>query len=410
LEPCNECDQCVSITKGNNLDVIEIDAASNRGIDDIRNLKASVYLAPTGAKNKVYIIDEAHMLTIEAANAFLKTLEEPPDRVIFILATTNPEKLPVTVLSRLVRVNFTRAGARDIARQLARVAEGEGIKIDDEAIGMIARISDGSFRDAVKIFESLSFKTKDIKAEDVAAFWSGGAKADDFIEIARKKDPKMGIEFIEGLVRDGVSIKNFMDEVIAGGHRIIIEKGGQGVDDLVRFCELMIEARGQVSPVPQLPYELAVIKYCGGALDGEKKNREEKSESKGKDVTDLKTEKNSVSEWAMDDVLWTRILAGAREKNVSVEALLRGARPIGFDGKNLTLGVYYQFHKDKLGDEKNSRVLEDICREVFAVNDVRVELRLIEKPALNQNNSVSSADLTNDVDKDIIDAAKEIFG
>jgi hypothetical protein len=112
----------------------------------------------------------------------------------------------------------------------------------------------------------------------------------------------------------------------------------------------------------------------------------------------------------MDDVLWTRILAGAREKNVSVEALLRGARPIGFDGKNLTLGVYYQFHKDKLGDEKNSRVLEDICREVFAVNDVRVELRLIEKPALNQNNSVSSADLTNDVDKDIIDAAKEIFG
>src|SRR5258708_21875964 len=156
IEPCNKCASCISITKGNNIDILELDAASNRGIDDVRSLKEGISLAPAASKKKVYIIDEAHMLTVEAANAFLKTLEEPPDHVVFILATTNPEKLPDTVVSRLTRVDFSRATADDIARQLTRVALGEKIKIEKEAIIKISKKADGSFRDAVKILESIS--------------------------------------------------------------------------------------------------------------------------------------------------------------------------------------------------------------------------------------------------------------
>jgi DNA polymerase-3 subunit gamma/tau len=154
-EPCNKCSQCISISKGTNIDVVELDAASNRGIDDIRSLKESVALSPNSAKKKIYIIDEAHMLTLEAANAFLKTLEEPPPHVIFILATTDPQRLPQTILSRLTTIQFHKANAKEIARQLDRVINGEKLKIENGVIDLIISHSDGSFRDAVKLLESM---------------------------------------------------------------------------------------------------------------------------------------------------------------------------------------------------------------------------------------------------------------
>ena len=129
-EPCNKCSQCTAITKGSSLDVIELDAASNRGIDDIRSLRDAVKLSPVSARKKIYVVDEAHMLTTEAANAFLKTLEEPPDHVVFILATTNPEKLIPTVRSRLANIVFAKATVEEIKRQLVRVVKGEKWEAD----------------------------------------------------------------------------------------------------------------------------------------------------------------------------------------------------------------------------------------------------------------------------------------
>ncbi len=154
-EPCNKCSQCKSITKGESLDVIELDAASHRGIDDIRTLRDAVKLAPARAKKKVYIIDEAHMLTTEASNALLKTLEEPPPHVMFILATTDPQKLIATIKSRATRVNFTRANSDEIVRSLKKVIRGEKLKVDNGVADIIAQFSDGSFRDAQKILEQL---------------------------------------------------------------------------------------------------------------------------------------------------------------------------------------------------------------------------------------------------------------
>src|SRR3972149_5898243 len=133
-EPCNKCDQCLSITKGSNIDVIELDAASHRGIDDVRALRDAVKLSPARARRKVYIIDEAHMLTTEASNALLKTLEEPPSHVNFILATTNPEKLIETIRSRATSVSFRKAASDEIVNSLGRIVKGEKIKIEKDAL------------------------------------------------------------------------------------------------------------------------------------------------------------------------------------------------------------------------------------------------------------------------------------
>jgi len=151
IEPCNKCESCVSITEGRNLDVLEIDAASNRGIDEIRELKEKIKLSPVSARFKVYIIDEVHMLTTEAFNALLKTLEEPPAHAIFILATTEMEKLLPTIVSRCARVDFAKATNEEIAHSLERVIKGEKLKIADadKFVSLIAGSSEGSFRDAL---------------------------------------------------------------------------------------------------------------------------------------------------------------------------------------------------------------------------------------------------------------------
>ena len=157
--PCNKCQQCLSIMKGNNIDVIELDAASNRGIDDIRVLRDTVKLAPASSRKKVYIIDEAHMLTTEASNALLKTLEEPPDHVYFILATTNPEKLIDTIKSRTTLIQFTKATTEETKRSLKRIIKKEKfitksvMLIKNEELDQIIKLSEGSFRDAVKLLE-----------------------------------------------------------------------------------------------------------------------------------------------------------------------------------------------------------------------------------------------------------------
>ena len=159
-EPCNECDQCTSITNGTNVDVLEIDAASNRGIDEIRELKEKIRLAPVAAKRKVYIIDEVHMLTTEAFNALLKTLEEPPEHAMFILCTTEAHKVPETIVSRCFQIMFRPATEEELVRSFKRIVAGEKIKIDDEALKYIAQLADRGFRDGVKVLEEVTLLAK----------------------------------------------------------------------------------------------------------------------------------------------------------------------------------------------------------------------------------------------------------
>ncbi len=152
-EACNDCDRCVAVDSGALLDVVEIDAASNRGIDEIRELRERIRAVPTQGPKKVYIIDEAHMLTTPAWNALLKTLEEPPAHGVIILATTDAEKLPATITSRTQRFSFRRPGKADLVAKLAGIAEAEGIQIDEDALELVAAASGGSFRDAESLLE-----------------------------------------------------------------------------------------------------------------------------------------------------------------------------------------------------------------------------------------------------------------
>ena len=150
IHPCNACTECREISEGTSADVIEIDAASNRGIDEIRQLRDQVHFAPVSGRYKIYIIDEVHMITPEAFNALLKTLEEPPEHVIFIMATTEPQKVPVTIQSRVQRYDFRRVSVDEIASHLAKVARGSQIEADPEALRLIAIQADGGLRDAVR--------------------------------------------------------------------------------------------------------------------------------------------------------------------------------------------------------------------------------------------------------------------
>ena len=154
-EPCNECDSCRAISAGQDVDVVEIDAASNRGIDEIRQLRQNVAVRPARGRFKIYIIDEVHMLTREAFNALLKTLEEPPPHVKFVLCTTEPEKLPITILSRCQRFDFTTVATPSIAGRLAQIVEAEGADVSPEALTLIARRAAGSMRDSQSLLEQL---------------------------------------------------------------------------------------------------------------------------------------------------------------------------------------------------------------------------------------------------------------
>ncbi len=185
-QPCQHCQSCMEITRSRSIDVIEIDGASNRGIDEIRNLRESVRYSPIHSRYKIYIIDEVHMLTQEAFNALLKTLEEPPPNVVFIFATTNPIKVPQTILSRCERFTFKRLSAAEIKDRLTDIARKEGIKITEKALHYIAVRADGSIRDGESILEQLtSFTENEISAEDVFRL-IGFLGSDFYFELLNK--------------------------------------------------------------------------------------------------------------------------------------------------------------------------------------------------------------------------------
>ena len=184
--PCNKCSTCSEIAKGTNLDVLEIDGASNRGIDEVRQLRENIKFSPTSSRYKIYIIDEVHMLTIEAFNALLKTLEEPPAHVKFIFATTQPHKVPSTILSRCQRFDFRRIPIVQIVQKLKEISKAEHIKIDEKVLVAIAKACEGSLRDAESILDQLTSYGRDtISLKDVSSVL-GLIEQDVLFEFAKK--------------------------------------------------------------------------------------------------------------------------------------------------------------------------------------------------------------------------------
>ena len=215
-EPCNECNECLSIDAQNAFDVIEIDAASNRGIDEIRNLKENIRTAPTSAAHKVYIIDEAHMLTGAAFNALLKTLEEPPAHAVIVLATTEYEKLPPTITSRAQRFVFKKLSKATIMEKLATIAKAEKIKIDEPALELIAVAGEGSFRDAESLLDqiaSLSMKI-DLETAERITGRTGLKRVHDLAAAIVAKDIKSALAHIAALNDEGHNLVQFTKDLI----------------------------------------------------------------------------------------------------------------------------------------------------------------------------------------------------
>ena len=250
-EPCNNCEMCRAITEDRAMDVIEIDAASNRGIDDIRDLREKVNYAPTQARRKVYIIDEFHMLSKDASNALLKTLEEPPPHVIFILATTEAHKVLATILSRCQHFEFHRLGRSDVIGKLTKVSAAEKINIDMQALQIIAKSSTGSLRDAYNLLEQLTtFYGADIHFQQVQSMLgiTGDSRAREIVKHIIANDLSAGMAALNSVSNDGLDLRQFNRELVEYLRGLLLVKTGaaEAVDltaeDIIELKEMAEKA------------------------------------------------------------------------------------------------------------------------------------------------------------------------
>jgi DNA polymerase III subunit gamma/tau len=243
-EPCNECEMCKKINSGILIDVNELDAASNNGIDNIRNIIDDVQYPPREARYKVYIMDEVHMLSAGAVNAFLKTLEEPPKNVIFILATTDPQKLPVTILSRCQRYDFRRIKSTDIFERLRRIVKEQGIFADDRSLNLIARISDGAMRDALSVLDqAISMGSGRVEYDGLIGML-GLVTNENLLKLTDAvigKNVEEAMRIIDDLVMSGKDVYNFIREMTGHMRNLMMVKVSTDPDDVLDMSEENIQ-------------------------------------------------------------------------------------------------------------------------------------------------------------------------
>ncbi|MDR7602092.1 MAG: DNA polymerase III subunit gamma/tau, partial [Armatimonadota bacterium] len=238
--PCGECTQCRTIAEGTSLDVIELDAASNRGIDEIREIRDKVRLLPAQGRYKVYILDEAHMLTDQAENALLKTLEEPPPHAVFVLVTTEPHRLPATILSRCQRFEFRRVPTSLIAQRLRTLAEREGIVIEEEALQWIARSADGALRDAEAILDQLMAWAGDrITGEDVVRLL--GTLEEDLVDrvvaALRARDVSSVLRIAAEAVESGRDVRQVLRRLVEHFRDLLVARVAPDARNLLEVGE-----------------------------------------------------------------------------------------------------------------------------------------------------------------------------
>ncbi len=263
-KPCNQCEMCLAITEGSAMDVIEIDAASNTGVDDIRSLREKVNYAPGQAKYKVYIIDEVHMLSNSASNALLKTLEEPPPQVIFVLATTEIHKVLPTILSRCQRFDFRRISQSDVVAKLESICKAEGIKIESEGLRLIARSATGSLRDAENLLEQLTtYYGNEIGLPQVQAVLgiTGDERAKELAKHIVNNDVSAGVATINGVNSDGLDLRQFNRELVAYLRQLLLVKTGS--EEAVDLTAEDIAELKELAAKTTLPQILRAIKLFG---------------------------------------------------------------------------------------------------------------------------------------------------
>jgi len=404
-EPCGGCETCRRIIAGSALDVIEIDAASNRGIDEIRQLRERVALAPADARSKVYIIDEVHMLTGEAFNAFLKTLEEPPAHVVFVLATTEPHRVLPTILSRCQRFDFHRVGLRDIEATVRRIAGKEGLQLDDKAITMLAQAADGSVRDALTLFDQAIAYAEGTVTPEVVTEILGGIDFDllaGFADVFIRREVADALALIDRVVADGKDLRQLVQGLI--GHyrnllllrvdrrahqalalpeeslqRAIDQANSLSPDEITRTLDLLAETDRELrfTSQPRLLAELSAVRVCRVpevAAAPASLPSQPAPQPKGPEPPPP-SEVEEVAEPSgpvgLGDIKrrWDEVLADLRKsRQTSVAAFLRESVPVALDDGSLTLAFNHLFHHDQMmRDENRRQAVADAIARIFGL-------------------------------------------
>jgi DNA polymerase-3 subunit gamma/tau len=411
--PCNECAHCQSVIRGDFLDLIEIDAASNTSVDDVRELRDKINFSPNLGRYKVYVIDEVHMLSTSAFNALLKTLEEPPDHAIFILATTEIHKIPVTVISRCQRHDFRRVSVDEIVSCLKEMAEAENIQVKEDVLGLIARQATGSLRDAISILDQLSSAEGEITPGLTHQIL--GTAPDDavlnFVGAMLEGDPGAGLDTLHQSSQRGNDPGQFSRQVVAYLRNVLLMKmkNSEQIDvpeellntikdhagqistkqllDLIRAFNLAVIDKGAAWQ-PNLPLEMAFLEGLD-ILNKDAAPAERKAAPppvKAKPVKKEKTkkaelesppepeetpmqEKSSGTEQKPLTVLqhWKEVVERVRDINPATQGILNSCKPLGIKENQLVLSFRSEAIKEKMEGGDHLDICQDVIEKVIGV-------------------------------------------
>lgn len=375
INPCNKCDQCLELSNGQSVDVMEIDAASNRGIDEIRELRDKIMFAPARSAFKIYIIDEVHMLTKEAFNALLKTLEEPPKHAIFVLATTELHKVPETIISRCQRYQFHRAELETVKNLLANVAKKEKIAIDDDGLGLLAERADGSYRDGLTLLGNVSSHEKldgqtvreliglppsqlttdllkamlDGQTDQVAAvlreFISAGGDLSVLVRTLADSCKKQILQSPENADAFVYVLEELLHSLARA--RSAVDSNSIFTAKLISLTLNMQPKVKAVAPTPVTDLVKEPVPEVPVAVDA---------------VTATESKESELTEQSTD--FWGRFLEAVKEKNHALYAVIRSAKMENLTESKLSIAVRFRFYSERLYEPKNRTVIEALASQV----------------------------------------------
>lgn len=424
-EPCNQCVSCMSIQSGSSMDVVEIDAASNRGVDEIRDLRENVRYAPTDVRFKVYIIDEVHMLTTEAFNALLKTLEEPPEHVIFILATTEPHKLLPTILSRCQRFHFRRIPKEQIVARLQMICEHQQITFEKSALWAIARLADGGMRDALSMLDqAISFGAGHVSEETILAMVGSVSPLAiwNFLKDLLTRQAKEALEKVDQFIMDGLEVEKLVQDTILMCRDLLLSKARSNteleysfleqessfleilsieristvMDELLKasqqlkwtaypkiYLEMMIIQLAQedreTNQLEQLRKKLRTLEERVDQLSSQPsvqidskaapkpEQREKTAPSTEKIVVVNDSTIEGFSEKGLEEVkrAWSHVLQRIKEEKITVHAWFVDGEPVAIRDREVLVAFRSKIHRDTTEKSTNKQLIERVLQEVF---------------------------------------------
>lgn len=384
-EPCGKCAACVAFAEGRYVDTVEMDAASHTGVENVReNIIDNVRFVPQQGKYKVFIIDEAHMLSGSAFNALLKTLEEPPAHVVFVLATTEAHKIPATIASRCQRFDFHRIATPEMIERLTRIAKAENRDIAKDIIERIAKLSEGGLRDAESLLGQV------LSAEDpntiLPATQSAAVAA--ILSAIAARDIQVALKPISETLNTGGSMRQLIEELIdAVRDEMFAALEGNtarfSASSACRLLDLLLVARNRsgMPALPQLPLELAIVEFLAEPAAPVAGSTSARSSSAGSIVAPKaihhppSTQSSSAVlpssdkpvNFSLSDLVakWDRCCAHIGDRNIALPLVLKGAVPTAIEGNRITLAFAYDFHAQTFRDAKNLRLLEEAIAAVM---------------------------------------------